>query len=116
MRLCRCESWYFFFSSRRRHTRWPRDWSSDVCSSDLPVETAVAEAGIGVDPAEVADEAGVILDQVFAAAGIDRPDKGGLAGVGVHGQKGRDGLHTEALSKLLAEMQVVARAHPEGRW
>src|SRR5207253_3608792 len=23
-------------SSRRRHTRWPRDWSSDVCSSDLP--------------------------------------------------------------------------------
>src|SRR5690625_8052426 len=22
-------------SSRRRHTRWPRDWSSDVCSSDL---------------------------------------------------------------------------------
>src|SRR5439155_11162402 len=26
----------FFFSSRGRHTRWPRDWSSDVCSSDLP--------------------------------------------------------------------------------
>src|SRR5690625_7799742 len=25
----------FFFSSRRRHTIWPRDWSSDVCSSDL---------------------------------------------------------------------------------
>src|SRR5690625_7843735 len=24
-----------FFSSRRRHTSWPRDWSSDVCSSDL---------------------------------------------------------------------------------
>src|SRR5207253_6068746 len=23
---------FFFFSSRRRHTRWPRDWSSDVCS------------------------------------------------------------------------------------
>src|SRR5206468_5990402 len=26
---------YFFFSSRRRHTRSDRDWSSDVCSSDL---------------------------------------------------------------------------------
>src|ERR1041385_9301778 len=26
----------FFFSSRRRHTRCSRDWSSDVCSSDLP--------------------------------------------------------------------------------
>src|SRR5207253_6482630 len=25
----------YYFSSRRRHTRWPRDWSSDVCSSDL---------------------------------------------------------------------------------
>src|SRR3712207_6848787 len=32
-----CNSWYvfFFFSSRRRHTRYWRDWSSDVCSSDL---------------------------------------------------------------------------------
>src|SRR5207253_5804799 len=29
---------FFFFSSRRRHTRWPRDWSSDVCSSDLGIE------------------------------------------------------------------------------
>src|SRR6267378_5316516 len=29
-------SLFFFFSSRRRHTRSLRDWSSDVCSSDLP--------------------------------------------------------------------------------
>src|SRR5690606_40998827 len=28
---------FFFFSSRRRHTRFSRDWSSDVCSSDLGV-------------------------------------------------------------------------------
>src|SRR2546430_5688597 len=27
----------FFFSSRRRHTRFDCDWSSDVCSSDLPI-------------------------------------------------------------------------------
>src|SRR5690625_4157920 len=32
---------FFFFSSRRRHTRWPRDWSSDVCSSDLPESEAL---------------------------------------------------------------------------
>src|SRR5439155_3150233 len=32
---------FFFFSSRRRHTRWPRDWSSDVCSSDLLLLFAV---------------------------------------------------------------------------
>src|SRR2546429_4483423 len=31
---CRCR-FFFFFSSRRRHTRCSRDWSSDVCSSDL---------------------------------------------------------------------------------
>src|SRR5690606_39453566 len=29
-------TFFFFFSSRRRHTRFSRDWSSDVCSSDLP--------------------------------------------------------------------------------
>src|SRR5689334_4072099 len=38
----------FFFSSRRRHTRWNCDWSSDVCSSDLAkvisTATTVAEA------------------------------------------------------------------------
>src|SRR5437870_13819568 len=38
--------WFFFFSSRRRHTRWPRDWSSDVCSSDL-YSAAEAQARIG---------------------------------------------------------------------
>src|SRR5690625_87729 len=32
----------FFFSSRRRHTRWPRDWSSDVCSSDLGYDLVCA--------------------------------------------------------------------------
>src|SRR5438874_12922647 len=36
---------YFFFSSRRRHTRSLRDWSSDVCSSDLGVNPAVSNGG-----------------------------------------------------------------------
>src|SRR3712207_8997147 len=34
---------FFFFSSRRRHTRYWRDWSSDVCSSDLFGEEVVRE-------------------------------------------------------------------------
>src|SRR5207302_5579579 len=34
----------FFFSSRRRHTRFSRDWSSDVCSSDLVI------IGLGAKP------------------------------------------------------------------
>src|SRR6266481_5568657 len=32
------EDTYFFFSSRRRHTRWNCDWSSDMCSSDLKAQ------------------------------------------------------------------------------
>src|SRR2546421_5448852 len=39
-------SFFFFFSSRRRHTRSDRDWSSDVCSSDLDVLSEAKEKGI----------------------------------------------------------------------
>src|SRR5256885_12153260 len=41
---------FFFFSSRRRHTRLQGDWSSDVCSSDLHQmgDAAVAGRGVGV--------------------------------------------------------------------
>src|SRR5690606_39488795 len=37
---------FFFFSSRRRHTRFSRDWSSDVCSSDLGVSRRVFDAHV----------------------------------------------------------------------
>ena len=56
----------------------------------------------------------MVLEQVLTTSGVDRPERGALAGV--QGRTGRDGLHTEELSRMLAEMQVVARAHPEGRW
>src|SRR5215510_16055756 len=39
---------FFFFSSRRRHTRWPRDWSSDVCSSDLNLPPGEYEVKVAV--------------------------------------------------------------------
>src|SRR5256885_1510333 len=38
---------YFFFSSRRRHTRLQGDWSSDVCSSDLPLAGQGLNLGLG---------------------------------------------------------------------
>src|SRR5436190_211797 len=44
----------FFFSSRRRHTRSLCDWSSDVCSSDLPVERLPAKGTL-----ELVDEIGM---------------------------------------------------------
>src|SRR5689334_23415166 len=37
---------FFVFSSRRRHTRWNCDWSSDVCSSDLLTEALATELGL----------------------------------------------------------------------
>jgi ring-1,2-phenylacetyl-CoA epoxidase subunit PaaC len=55
---------------------------------------------------EVGPEVDVVLDQVLAVSGVERPDVAPMAGTG----------HTEALSRLLAEMQVVARAHPRGLW
>src|SRR5690606_40487010 len=67
-------SWYFspsfFFSSRRRHTRFSRDWSSDVCSSDLALAVAVER---GVD----------VLDAVVLAALAPAPhDEGRRAELG----------------------------------
>src|SRR5699024_9160725 len=45
---------FFFFSSRRRHTRSKRDWSSDVCSSDLPLlQFGRCVVHFAVDPDEV---------------------------------------------------------------
>src|SRR2546427_9693215 len=46
-----CETYFifFFFSSRRRHTRFDCDWSSDVCSSDLPVNLGLFSLGLRPD-------------------------------------------------------------------
>src|SRR2546428_1628074 len=52
---------FFFFSSRRRHTRSDRDWSSDVCSSDLPRGSlAIREQALGPDHPDVAETLGVL--------------------------------------------------------
>ena len=39
---------FFFFSSRRRHTRSKRDWSSDVCSSDLNARRRETRTGYAI--------------------------------------------------------------------
>src|SRR6266702_7935573 len=58
---------FFFFSSRRRHTRWPRDWSSDVCSSDLyPLRRAVTGASAGPDVTIAV--MGAVVPEALAAA------------------------------------------------
>src|SRR5690606_34386390 len=51
---------FFFFSSRRRHTRFSRDWSSDVCSSDL---VAAASAESRAESWEVPTRVDEVLDE-----------------------------------------------------
>jgi ring-1,2-phenylacetyl-CoA epoxidase subunit PaaC len=55
-----------------------------------------------------------VLDTVLAAAGLGRPTAAPLAPVG--GRTGRDGVHTEAMGYILAELQSVARANPDATW
>src|SRR3989449_11276538 len=48
--------YFFFFSSRRRHTRCSRDWSSDVCSSDL--RSSPARGCTAYEPARAGGDRG----------------------------------------------------------
>ena len=78
------------------------------------LEQRLAGAGVAVDASGLRPEFDVVLGQVLGQAGLDWPDRPGLAGVS--GQAGRDGVHTEAMGFLLAELQSVARALPEATW
>lgn len=79
-----------------------------------PVEARLAEAGVAADPRGLRAEFDAVLAQVLDVGTLHWPDTPPLAGVG--GRKGRDGVHTEAMGYLLAELQSVARAHPEATW
>lgn len=79
-----------------------------------PVEAALAAVGVAVDPAGLRAEFDAVLDQVLDAATLARPQVAAQAGVS--GRAGRHGVHTEAMGFLLAEMQSVARAHPDATW
>ncbi|GAA4391306.1 1,2-phenylacetyl-CoA epoxidase subunit PaaC [Tsukamurella soli] len=79
-----------------------------------PEELALSAVGVAVDPSDARGEFDEAIALVFAAGGVDVPVGVSVGRVG--GRAGREGLHTEALSRILGEMQSVARAHPEGRW
>jgi ring-1,2-phenylacetyl-CoA epoxidase subunit PaaC len=84
--------------------------------AELFEPSAVEErlAGVAVNPAQLRPEFDQVLAQVLAAAGLDWPEVVGLGGVS--GQAGREGVHTEAMGYLLAELQSVARAMPGATW
>jgi ring-1,2-phenylacetyl-CoA epoxidase subunit PaaC len=89
------------------HAIWPL---VDELFRTHPVETALPSVAAAADRRDV----DAVLDTVLATAGLDRPDAAALAGVG--GRTGRDGVHTEAMGYVLAELQSIARAHPDATW
>src|SRR2546429_2894388 len=69
----------FFFSSRRRHTRCSRDWSSDVCSSDLPsililyvqsnqLSTGTATVSVAYTQAQTAGDLDIVIVSWYTAS------------------------------------------------
>lgn len=90
-------------------TLWPlvdELFRTDAVVTGLP--------GVAADPAQLRGEFDGILGAVLAAATLDQPATAPIAQVA--GKSGRDGVHTEALGYLLAELQSVARANPDATW
>jgi len=76
-----------------------------------PHEVERRLAGVAVDPASARSEVDEVLTQVLKASALERPSV-----APVEGRTGRDGVHTEAMGDLLAEMQHLARSLPGATW
>ncbi|MEP6492756.1 MAG: 1,2-phenylacetyl-CoA epoxidase subunit PaaC [bacterium] len=74
------------------------------------VDREVSAAGLGVDPSTLAEAWRSQIDDVMARATLTIPPTPYMQ------RGGRDGRHTEHLSHMLAEMQIVARSHPGASW
>ncbi|WP_028927131.1 1,2-phenylacetyl-CoA epoxidase subunit PaaC [Pseudonocardia acaciae] len=90
---------------------WPH---VDELFRGCELERALATAGIAVDPANVRADVTAVLTHVLHRATLSLPERPPAGPIG--GRSGRDGLHTEALGHVLAEMQSLARAHPDATW
>src|SRR5256886_12466832 len=69
-------AYVFFFSSRRRHTRFDCDWSSDVCSSDLSQDGSSNDAAApktlkATDASDLASQLQSLLGEAFAGSYYD---------------------------------------------
>jgi ring-1,2-phenylacetyl-CoA epoxidase subunit PaaC len=73
-------------------------------------ETAALGAGAVVDVGTLQPDWDAIVDAAFAEATLVRPEVSGYV------TEGKLGIHSEHLGYLLAEMQCLARAHPDGKW
>ncbi|WP_112274971.1 1,2-phenylacetyl-CoA epoxidase subunit PaaC [Lentzea terrae] len=100
-------------SHRRMQAGLERVWPFvDELFATHAVEARLA--GVAVDPASVRSEVDGVLDAVLSAAGLQRPADTKAARVA--GMAGRDGVHTEAMGFLLAELQHLHRSLPGAVW
>ena len=74
------------------------------------VDLDMAARDIGVDPADLKPAWDTMIDTVLAEATLRRPANGWSI------RGGRQGLHSEHLGYILAEMQFLPRAYPDARW
>src|SRR2546428_10145405 len=102
-------SFYFFFSSRRRHTRSDRDWSSDVCSSDLQALPRRAERGGAVRGRDGDGEVALVLVEVLLGV-EDLLGGGGWVAVGrsEEGRVGEEGRSWGAPDHLKKKKRTVS--------
>jgi ring-1,2-phenylacetyl-CoA epoxidase subunit PaaC len=77
---------------------------------DEPLTDALAEGGVAVRPSALREPFDAVIAAVFAEAGTETPTAFASAG------GGRRGRHAAPLGFILAEMQVLARAHPGATW
>jgi ring-1,2-phenylacetyl-CoA epoxidase subunit PaaC len=80
----------------------------------VDVEWRLAAAGVAADPAGVRAEFDSVLATALAAAGLEWPAVAPMARVA--DLAGRDGVHTEAMGYLLADLQSIARSMPGASW
>src|SRR2546422_825703 len=112
---------FFFFSSRRRHTRCSRDWSSDVCSSDLELHEALGTAvrdGVRIELGFDLDDGGdeVLGHGVSTGRLFDVHLDGGGVGCGPHVRRdvaGSDGQNKNPKpEKALVHVRGIGLANP----
>jgi ring-1,2-phenylacetyl-CoA epoxidase subunit PaaC len=82
---------------------WPLVDELFLPCADPALDAVVARADVDI-----------VLDTVLATATLDRPASAPRAAVA--GRTGRDGVHTEALGYVLAELQSIARSYPDAQW
>src|SRR5439155_24761922 len=78
--------------------------------TESPAEAKAAAAGTGVDARASRPAWDEFVNGALTEATLQRPKDAG------HLPRGKEGLHSEHLSYLLGEMQVLARQHPEASW